>query len=89
MGPAEVTAGRSPGRASPHGERHHQLLAELLHTRLQASAPRLVPELHRRAASWYQDHGFPVEATRHALAGGQWTPAAELLTGVAALLSLV
>jgi LuxR family maltose regulon positive regulatory protein len=62
--------------------RYHQLLAELLHTRLQASTPRLVPELHRRAAGWYQDHGFSVEATRHALAGGQWTLAAELLATI-------
>jgi LuxR family transcriptional regulator, maltose regulon positive regulatory protein len=62
--------------------RYHQLLAELLQGRLQASAPRLVPELHRRAAGWCQDHGFPVEATRHALAGGQWTLAAELLASI-------
>jgi LuxR family maltose regulon positive regulatory protein len=62
--------------------RYHQLLAELLHAQLRAGTPRLVPELHRRAAGWFQDHGFPVEATRHALAGGQWTLAAELLTGV-------
>jgi LuxR family transcriptional regulator, maltose regulon positive regulatory protein len=62
--------------------RYHQLLAELLQGRLQASAPRLVPELHRRAAGWYQNHGFPVEATRHALAGGQWTLAAELLATI-------
>jgi LuxR family maltose regulon positive regulatory protein len=62
--------------------RYHQLLAELLQARLQASAPRLVPELHRRAAGWYRDHGLPVEATRHALAGGQWPLAAELLTGI-------
>jgi LuxR family maltose regulon positive regulatory protein len=62
--------------------RYHQLLAELLHARLQAGAPRLVPELHRRAAGWYQDHGFPVEAIRHALAGGQWTLAAELLARI-------
>jgi LuxR family transcriptional regulator, maltose regulon positive regulatory protein len=62
--------------------RYHQLLAELLHARLQASAPRLVPELHRRAAGWYRDHGFPVEATRHALAGEQWPLAAELLASI-------
>jgi LuxR family maltose regulon positive regulatory protein len=62
--------------------RYHQLLAELLQARLQASAPRRVPELHRRAAGWYQDHGLPVEATRHAVAGGQWPLAAELLTGI-------
>jgi LuxR family maltose regulon positive regulatory protein len=62
--------------------RYHQLLAELLQARLRASAPRLVPELHRRAAGWYRDHGFPVEATRHALAGGQWKLAAELLARI-------
>jgi LuxR family maltose regulon positive regulatory protein len=62
--------------------RYHQLLAEVLQARLQASAPRLVPELHRRAAGWYQDHGFPVEATRHALAGRHWPLAAELLARI-------
>ncbi|MFL6105264.1 MAG: LuxR C-terminal-related transcriptional regulator [Actinomycetes bacterium] len=62
--------------------RYHQLLAELLKAHLQASAPRLVPELHRRAAGWYQDHGFPVEATRHALAGRHWPLAAELLARI-------
>jgi LuxR family transcriptional regulator, maltose regulon positive regulatory protein len=62
--------------------RYHQLLAELLQARLRASAPRLVPELHRRAAGWYQDHGFPVEATRHALAGRHWPLAAELLARI-------
>jgi LuxR family maltose regulon positive regulatory protein len=62
--------------------RYHQLLAELLQARLQASTPRLVSELHRRAAGWYEDHGFPIEATRHALAGGQWPLAAELLASI-------
>jgi LuxR family transcriptional regulator, maltose regulon positive regulatory protein len=62
--------------------RYHQLLAEVLQARLQASAPRLVPELHRRAAGWCRDQGFPVEATRHALAGRQWPLAAELLARI-------
>src|SRR5215218_8299912 len=62
--------------------RYHQLLAELVQARLRASAPRLVPELHRRAAGWYQDHGFPAEATRHALAGRHWPLAAELLARI-------
>jgi LuxR family transcriptional regulator, maltose regulon positive regulatory protein len=62
--------------------RYHQLLAELLHSQLRADTPQLVPELHRRAAGWFQDHGFPVEATRHALAGGQWPLAAELLATI-------
>jgi LuxR family maltose regulon positive regulatory protein len=62
--------------------RYHQLLAELLRARVQASAPRLVPALHRRAAGWYHVHGFPIEATRHALAGGQWPLAADLLASI-------
>jgi LuxR family maltose regulon positive regulatory protein len=62
--------------------RYHQLLAELLQGRLQASTPRLVPELHRRAAGWHHVHGFPIEATRHALAGEQWPLAAELLARI-------
>jgi LuxR family maltose regulon positive regulatory protein len=59
--------------------RYHQLLADVLRAQLHASTPQLVPELHRRAAGWYQEHGFPAEAARHALAAGQWTQAAELL----------
>jgi LuxR family transcriptional regulator, maltose regulon positive regulatory protein len=62
--------------------RYHQLLADVLQGRLQASTPRLIPELHRRAAGWYHVHGFPIEATRHALAGGQWPLAAELLATI-------
>jgi LuxR family maltose regulon positive regulatory protein len=62
--------------------RYHQLLGEVLQAHLQASTPQLVPELHRRAAGWYRDQGFPVEATRHALAGGHWPLAAELLARI-------
>ena len=32
------------------------------------SSPSCVPELHRRASEWYEQHGEPPEAIRHALA---------------------
>jgi LuxR family maltose regulon positive regulatory protein len=38
-----------------------------------------VPELHRRAAQWFADHGEVVEAVRHRLAAGDWTDAARLV----------
>jgi LuxR family transcriptional regulator, maltose regulon positive regulatory protein len=55
-----------------HGEwyRYHHLFAELL-TALEARrAPTEVPELHRRAAEWYQAHGSPERAVRHWVASG-------------------
>jgi LuxR family maltose regulon positive regulatory protein len=38
-----------------------------------------VPDLHRRAARWFADHGDIVEAVRHTLAAGDWPDAARLL----------
>ena len=48
--------------------RYHQLFAQVLQQRLQHSAPRLIPELHRRASRWYEQQGDVVEALSHALA---------------------
>ena len=36
--------------------RYHQLFAEALRHRLQRRQPELVPELHRRASAWYEQH---------------------------------
>ncbi len=47
--------------------RYHHLFAEVLHSRLQQAEPRLVPELHRRASVWYEEHGQVAEAVQHAL----------------------
>jgi len=59
--------------------RYHHLLADLLRLELQREAPDEVPGLHRIAARWHDDHGHPVEAIRHALAGRDPELAAELL----------
>ena len=47
--------------------RYHQLFADLLRSRLHQAVPALVPELHRRASTWYEQHDLIVEAVHHAL----------------------
>jgi LuxR family transcriptional regulator, maltose regulon positive regulatory protein len=55
--------------------RLHHLFADLLRARLLQTQPDLVPELHRRAAGWCDQHGLIDEAIRHATAAGDtaWT----------------
>jgi LuxR family maltose regulon positive regulatory protein len=63
--------------------RYHQLFAEVLRARLQASVPAgEVADLHRRASTWYADQGQLVEAIGHALAGGAADRAAALIERV-------
>ena len=38
-----------------------------------------IDELHRAAAQWYEQHGYLVEAIRHAQAAGEWTHAIRVL----------
>jgi LuxR family transcriptional regulator, maltose regulon positive regulatory protein len=48
--------------------RYHHLFAEVLRTRLRQTHPALVPELHRRASDWFEQHQLFDEAVTHALA---------------------
>ena len=57
--------------------RLHRLLADLLRSRI--TDPRMVRDLHRRAAEWYLHQKMPLEAVRYALRGGLWPLAAEVL----------
>jgi LuxR family maltose regulon positive regulatory protein len=59
--------------------RYHQLLADFLRLELRRTSADEVPELHRRAARWFADHGDVVEAVRHTLAAGDWPDAARLV----------
>ena len=59
--------------------RYHHLFADVLRARLVAEQPGLPPELHRRAADWHAAHGRPVDAVRHAMAGGDVVRAAYLI----------
>ncbi len=47
--------------------RYHQLFAEVLRRRLARSFADRIPELHRRAAYWYTEHGMALAAVQHAL----------------------
>jgi LuxR family maltose regulon positive regulatory protein len=59
--------------------RYHQLFAGLLQLELRRAASDEVAVLHRMAAGWLAEHGYPVEAIRHAQAAGDWDLAAGLL----------
>jgi LuxR family transcriptional regulator, maltose regulon positive regulatory protein len=59
--------------------RYHHLFADLLRARLAHERPERVPELHRAAAAWHEEHGFADDAVRHALAAGEAAWAARLV----------
>jgi LuxR family maltose regulon positive regulatory protein len=59
--------------------RYHTLFRDLLRDELVRSEPEIVPELHRRAADWYELCGRPDAAIDHARAAGQIEQAARLL----------
>jgi LuxR family transcriptional regulator, maltose regulon positive regulatory protein len=59
--------------------RFHHLFADLLRASLQRSNPELVPELHRRAAAWSEQHGLIDDAVRHRLGSGDAPSAARLV----------
>jgi LuxR family maltose regulon positive regulatory protein len=68
--------------------RYHQLLGEFLRLELRRTLADEVPELHRRAAAWFADHGHAADAIRHLLAAGDWPEAARLLADHALTLAL-
>ena len=59
--------------------RYHHLFADLLRLELRRSNPASVDPLHRKAAQWSEEHGYPVDAIRHAQAAKDWPHAARLL----------
>ena len=63
--------------------RYHHLFADVLQQRLQRRMPDLVPELHFRASTWYEQQGLQAEAVEHALSALDFERAARLLEQVA------
>jgi LuxR family maltose regulon positive regulatory protein len=59
--------------------RYHSLFADMLQLQLRRTSPGDVPALHARAAEWYAQHDYPLEAIRHAQAAQDWHLAARLL----------
>ena len=55
-----------------HWFRYHALMREMLQHRLAVEEPGAVPELHTRAARWFAENGYPIEALRHAADADDW-----------------
>ncbi len=59
--------------------RYHHLFAEVLAAQLRAEQPDRVSTLHRRASTWYEQHGSAADSIRHALAAQDFGRAANLV----------
>jgi LuxR family maltose regulon positive regulatory protein len=59
--------------------RYHHLLRGLLQAELKRREPELVPQLHVRAAGWYEANGLVESAIDHAQAAGDADRAARLV----------
>jgi LuxR family transcriptional regulator, maltose regulon positive regulatory protein len=60
--------------------RYHPLFADLLQLELLDTSQDELAGLHGAAAGWFAEHGFPVEAVRHAQAAQDWSLAGRLLS---------
>ncbi len=59
--------------------RYHSLFAEVLRLKFRLECPGEVPDLHRRAARWYQVNGLLLDAVRQSVAAGDWPLAAQMV----------
>ena len=59
--------------------RYHHLFADFLRLELRRTDPASIDALHGVAARWYEEHGHPAEAIRHAQAASDWTYATRVL----------
>jgi LuxR family maltose regulon positive regulatory protein len=59
--------------------RYHSLFAEFLRAQLELVEPNLPPRLHLMASGWYESQGRPVPAIDHAIEGGDFPLALDLL----------
>ncbi len=66
--------------------RYHSLFAETLREHLRRAEPNAIPDLHHRAAAWYEQHNLPFEAFKYSLEAGDFTHATGLLEQSAPLL---
>jgi LuxR family maltose regulon positive regulatory protein len=63
--------------------RYHRLFRDLLRKRFQQLSPDLIPDLHRRAANWFEEAGMLSDAIEHTLASRDFDHAAQLIEQVA------
>lgn len=62
--------------------RYHDLFREFLQYRLRSVEPELIPDLHLRAANWYESTGAPEKAVEHLLQTAETKRCAELISEV-------
>jgi LuxR family maltose regulon positive regulatory protein len=63
-----------------HWFRYHHLFSDLLKARLrQTLTAEAIATLHQRAAAWYEQNGFEVEAVNHALAAKDFERVASMV----------
>ena len=89
---ALVALARANAFVQPLGNgwyRYHSLFAEVLRLKLRLERPSQVPDLHRRAARWYQANGLLLDAVRQAVAADDWPLAAQLVLDELAIGQLV
>ncbi|MFI0406729.1 LuxR C-terminal-related transcriptional regulator [Actinomadura sp. 3N508] len=68
--------------AEPLGQgwyRYHPMLGRALRQILQHESPGMVPELHRRAATWFERAGLLPDAVRQAVLAGDWHYASRMV----------
>ena len=71
------------------GTATHSLFAEVLRLKLRLECPEQLPDLHRRAARWYQANGLLLDAVRQAVAADDWPLAAQLVLDELAIGQLI
>jgi LuxR family maltose regulon positive regulatory protein len=62
--------------------RYHNLLSDLLYSRLEKDNPGLIKKLHILAARWFSEHALDTEAIRHAFLAGDPVLAGELISQI-------
>jgi len=63
-----------------HNFRYHPLFAEALYHLLGESMADEIPNLHKRACAWYEEHGDIENALKHAFEAQDHSHAAEIIT---------
>jgi LuxR family transcriptional regulator, maltose regulon positive regulatory protein len=69
----------TPIEGQERSYRYHSLFAGFLRAQLARELPGELLALHRAASEWYEARGRPVPAIDHAIEGGNFSHAAELL----------
>ena len=69
--------------------RYQPLFAEVLRLKLRLRYPERVPELHRRAARFFEQNGSLTNAVRHAARAGDWQLAASMVIDDLAITEII